>query len=142
MTQKIQNMLKKITYIEADIEIQKQILFSIPSEKTDEMEQVMTGIAEKKDMINNLRDQIKEADPLEFDRIIRFENAAIEFKKIAAEKKFSEVFTLSSVDACVVSLKNGKKIDCLVKARDLKGDWAAITVDGEILHISKSDIKL
>ena len=31
MNQRVHDLLKKITYIEADIEIQKQILFSLPS---------------------------------------------------------------------------------------------------------------
>ncbi len=55
----IQDLLKKINYIEADIEIQKQILFSIPSDQEPEMEKTITGIAAKKEEIEILRQQIK-----------------------------------------------------------------------------------
>lgn len=140
MSQKVQNILKKIAYIEADLEIQKQILFSIPSAQIDEMEQVLKIIAQKKGLVNDLRDQIKESDPVEFERILRFETATTEFKRIAAEKQFSEIFTLNSSDPCTLVLKRGKKFDCLVKAQDQAGDWTLLTLDAEILHISGDDV--
>ncbi|MBF0231691.1 MAG: hypothetical protein HQK65_01455 [Desulfamplus sp.] len=140
MSLKVQDILKKIAYIEADLEIQKQILFSIPSADKDEMEQVIKIIAEKKKMVNDLLFQIKEVDPLEFDRISKFEKAAAEFKKIAAEKKFSKIVTLNNSEPCTISLTSGKNIDCLVKAKDQTGDWTVFTFDGEIMNISSDDV--
>ncbi|MBF0203927.1 MAG: hypothetical protein HQK67_06335 [Desulfamplus sp.] len=140
MSQKVQDILKKITYIEADLEIQKQILFSIPSTNKDEMEQIVRVIAEKKEMVNGLRNRIKEIDPVEFDKIVRFENASAQFRKIAAEKKFSQIFSVNDSNPCNLVLKNGKIIDCLVKAQDQTGEWTILTFDGEIIYISGDDV--
>ena len=140
ISQQITEILKKITYIEADLEIQKQILFSIPSANRVEMEQVIELIAEKKEMINDLRDQIKSSDPVEFERILKFENAAAEFKKIGAKKQFSEIVTLNGSEPCTLSLRNGKIVDCIVKAQEKQtGDWIVMTIDGEILQIAGAD---
>lgn len=139
MSNKIQDILRKISYIEADLEIHKQILFSIPSKNKNEIEDVMKLIAEKRDMINELRGQIKSIDPVEFDKILKFENATAEFRKIAAEKKFSEVFTLNGSDPCTIAFKNGKIVECIVKAQDSTGDWTVLTLDADILYISKDD---
>lgn len=140
MSQRVQDLLKKINYIEADLEIHKQILFSIPSAERSEMEQVMKVIAEKKEMVNDLRDQIRFADPIEFERIVSFENAAAEFKKIAAEKKFREVFTLNGNESCTISLKNGSTVECLVKAQDQTGEWTILTLDAKIINIPGDEV--
>lgn len=140
MSQKVQELLKKINYIEVDLEIQKQILFSVPSANTDEMEQVIKVIAEKKEMVNDLRNQIKSADPVEFDRILRFESAAAEFKKIAAETKFNNVSTFNGGEPCNIEMKNGKTVECLVKAEEQGGNWTVFTFDGKILRISGDDV--
>jgi len=141
MSQKVQDILKKINYIEADLEIHKQILFSIPSADRGEMERVMQVIAEKKEMINSLRDQIRLADPIEFGRILKIEKAVSQFKKMASETKFNEIFTMNNNEPCTISMQSGKTIDCLVKAKDQAGDWTILTLDGEILRVLSASVQ-
>lgn len=140
MGQKVQDILKKINYIEADMEIQKQIIFSIPSADTDEMEKTLKIIADKKAMIADLREQIKAIDPEEFNRILVFEKASEQFRQLTTEKKFIEITTLSEEKQCSIQPKKGKTIDCIVKATDEAGNFTVITLDGEIIELSKEDV--
>lgn len=127
-----QNILRKINYIEADMDIQKQILFSIPSAEKQEMEKVLKIIAGQKEKINALRQEMKAAAPEEYEKILIFEKAAQKFKALAAEKKFKEISSFDGTTPCTISLKDGTKMDCLVKAQDDSGDWTAMTLDGTI----------
>ncbi len=68
-----ENLLKKISYIETDMELHKQILVTIPSDRKDDMEQVMHTIASRKQEIRDLRREIKRLDPIAYDRIIAIE---------------------------------------------------------------------
>lgn len=136
----IQDLLKKINYIEADIEIQKQILFSIPSDQEAEMEKTIGIIAEKKDEINGLRQQIKVLDPGEYERIRVFENAITEFKKIAAESKFQSIINRNVNEECSLALHNDEKIECLIKACDAQGDWTIITLEGKLQQFPESQV--
>ena len=140
MGQKVQDILKKINYIEADMEIQKQILFSIPSADTDEMEKTLKIIADKKAMIADLREQIKAIDPEEFNRILVFEKASEQFRQLTTEKKFVETTTLNEEEQCSIQPKKGQTIDCIVKATDEAGNFTVITLDGEIVELSKEDV--
>ncbi len=135
-----QDLLKKINYIEADIEIQKQILFSIPSDQKAEMEKTIGDITEKKKEIASLREQIKQLDPLEYERILVFENAVSEFKKLAAEKKFQSIVGRNINEDCVLALKNGDKVECLLKGCDPDGNWTIITFDGKIKQFPEVDV--
>ncbi|MCP4115470.1 MAG: hypothetical protein GY737_08695 [Desulfobacteraceae bacterium] len=140
MSQKVQDILKKINYIEADMEIQKQILFSIPSANTDEMEKTLKIIADKKAMIADLREQIKAIDPEEFNRIQVFEKASQQFRQLTTEKKFVEITTLNEEEQCSIQPKAGEIIDCIVKAKDEAGNFTVITLDGELVEMSKEDV--
>ena len=140
MGQKVQDILKKINYIEADMEIQKQILFSIPSADTDEMEKTLKIIADKKAMIADLREQIKAIDPEEFNRIQVFEKASQQFRQLTTEKKFVEITSLNEEEQCSIQPKEGNAIDCVVKAKDEAGNFTVITFDGEIVELSKEDV--
>ncbi len=140
MGQKVQDILKKINYIEADMAIQKQILFSIPSADTDEMEKTLRIIADKKAMIADLREQIKAIDPEEFNRILVFEKASEQFRQLTTEKKFVEITTLNETEQCSIQPKVGKTIDCVVKAKDEAGNFTVITFDGEIVELPKEDV--
>jgi len=115
---KTQDLLKKINYIEADIEIQIQILFSTPSEDTAEMEKTITIIAAKKAEIETLRQQIRELDPEEFDRILVFEKAINEFKALAKTRQFTSIIGKSINEICQLAMKEGEPIECLIKACD------------------------
>lgn len=140
MNQKVHDLLKKITYIEADIEIQKQILFSIPSNEQKEMERVIETIAAKKEEITTLQLKIREISPEEHDKIMVLENTVAAFKKLASEKKFTVMKSMNSHEECCLSLKHGEQIHCLVKACDEDGGWTIITMKGELRHFSQNDV--
>ena len=134
--QTIENILKKINYLEAELEIQKQILFSLPSASREAIENTIHTIAARKNDIENLRQQINEQSPEEFARIVAFEEASARFMSIGAEKKFTAVFHRHVGQECDLRLVDGTIIDCLVKARDEKGGWTIMTVDGEVVQFT------
>ena len=140
MKNSVQHLLKKINYIEAEVEIQKQILFSIPADNTNDIEEVITKIANAKGQIDNLRKEIETISPQEYQKILKIEEASEAFKKIAAEKKFTTVESMSTGEKCSILLKDGKEIPCLIKATDEAGNWTVITLDGEIRHFNSDDI--
>lgn len=140
MSHTTEDILKKINYIEADMEIQKQILHSIPQKETAEIEKTLRIIADKKAQVEILRDQIKAGDPEAFERITKFEDASARFRELAAQKNFKQIVALGQSNECVVSLKSGERIECLVKAEDASGDWTILTFDGEIRHYSKERV--
>jgi hypothetical protein len=140
MNQKIHDILRKINYIEADIEIQKQILFSLPADEKNELERIIKKIAVKKDEIVALRNVIHELSPEEHNRIVVFENAVALFKKIADGKKFKTITTLHGKEECCLSLKRGETIHCLVKACDEGGEWTIITMTGELQHFTNDEV--
>lgn len=129
---KTEALLKKINYIEADVEIQKQILFSIPSDQQTEMERTISLIASRKKEIEQLREELREVDPVEYDRIITFENALTELRKIGAENPFVAIVNRNVNEQCSLLLHGGEQVECLIKACDQGGNWTIITVDGEI----------
>lgn len=140
MDRKVHDLLKKINYIEADIEIQKQILFSIPSKETDEMERILGIIASQKEEINTLRGQIHELSPETHEKITMLEQAISAFKKIASEKQFATVEVAQADQDCLLTLKDNSRIQCLVKACDHQGKWTVITLDGEIKQFAKDQV--
>ena len=141
MNARTEEILKKINYIEADMEIQKQILHAIPSDDTDEIEKTLRTIADKKAQVGILRDEIKAIDPEAFEHITKFEKASEQFKKLAAENKFKQIVALGQSQECRVILKEGQQsIECLIKAEDEEGNWTIMTFDGEINHYSKDEI--
>lgn len=135
-----QDLLKKINYIEADIEIHKQILFSIPSDNRQEIEKILKVIAGKKEGINQLRQEIKKIAPEEDEWITVFEKAVNDFKKIASEKKFQSIVSRNVDEACSLSLTNRTELQCLIKACDENGDWTIITLEGEIKYFKKGAV--
>ena len=138
----VQNLLKKINYIEAEVEIQKQILFSIPSDNQEEIQKVIEKIAQAKNDINELRAQIESISPDEYQKIVKIEESAATLKKLATEKNFTTVENMSTLEHCSLKLQDGKELSCLVKACDEDGNWTVITVDGDLLHFDKNSIKL
>ena len=136
----IQQILQKINYLEAEIDIQKQILFSIPSANTEEIESTLRVIAARKSDIENLRRQINDLDPEEFARIVAFEEASARFMAIGAENTFTDLFYKQAGHECTLRLADGTIIDCLVKARDEKGGWTSLTNDGEVLRFDREQV--
>jgi len=136
----VQDLLKRINYLEAEIEMQKQILFSRPSQKKDEIEAALQIIAEKKNEINILRDQIKEIDPQEYDQILLFEKAVEDFRKLAAERNFQSIVGRNVGEGCNLELNNGTSVECLIKACDEDSNWTIITMQGEIRDYPAADV--
>jgi uncharacterized protein (DUF1697 family) len=122
------------------VEIQKQILFSIPSDQQKEMEKTISLIAARKKEIELLRQELKEMDPVEYDRIVTFENTLTEFRKIAAENPFQSVVNRNVHEQCYLLLQGGDQVDCLIKACDREGNWTIITIDGEIQQYSAANV--
>ncbi|MGB3225828.1 MAG: hypothetical protein WBB23_23775 [Desulforhopalus sp.] len=137
---KTEALLKKINYIEADVEIQKQILFSIPSDQKAVMEKTITLIAAKKKEIEELRLELQRHDPSEYDRILLFENAVTAFKKIAQETPFQSIVNRNVNEECVLALQRGEDIDCLIKACDSDNNWTIITLEGAIMQFPAAEV--
>jgi rRNA-processing protein FCF1 len=132
----VEDLLKKINYIEADVEIHKQILFSIPSADTAAMEETIRLIADKKAEIKDLRRQISALNPEEYKRILRFEEVLAEFKTLAATRNFTAIIGKNVNEPCALQLKGDAPIECLVKACDAAGSWTIITHDGQLRHFT------
>lgn len=132
MKEKVRALLSKINYIETDLNLQKQILHAIPSDRKDEMEAVVVKIAGMKQQILDLRREIQETDPEEYGRIVAMEQAAERFKTLAREKKFVQVRSTDDQGLCSVTLNDGTRLDCLVAAQDEKGNWTLLDLDGGI----------
>jgi hypothetical protein len=128
----VENLLKKISFIETDMELHKQILVTIPSAQTDDLEQVMQTIADKKQEIQNLRREIRQLDPEAYDRIIAIEKGTEIFKTMAQNKQFDRVDTPDETGTCKLTLIDGTDVDCLVAAREENGGWMVLTREGEI----------
>jgi hypothetical protein len=131
MSVSVKGLLQKINFIEADMELHKQILFSIPSDHKVEMKKVLNTIADQKQQIIDLREQIKLIDENEYNKIIAIEKAAETFKQISRDKKFVQVNTLNEKGQCFITLNDGTRLDCLVAAEEENGNWTVLTIDGE-----------
>ncbi len=127
----VKGLLQKINFIETDMEVHKQILFSIPSDDKAEIKKVLTTIADQKKQIKELREQIKNIDENEYNKIIAIEQAAEKFQQISREKKFVQVNTLNEQGLCFITLNDGTRLDCLVTAEEENGNWTILTIDGE-----------
>jgi hypothetical protein len=128
----VENILQKISLIEMDMELHKQILFSIPSDQKDEMEKVMQTIALQKQQVQDLRQKIKRVDQSAYDQILAIEKGTEDFKAMAAGKQFSRVDTPDDTGACSITLHDGTNLDCLVAAREENGNWMILTREGNI----------
>jgi len=128
---KIKELLQRINFIEADMDIQKQILVSIPSNNKKDIETIIKKIADQKAKIDELRLDIKNTDEAEYNRIIAIEQAAETFRRISREKTFVLVNTLNESGTCFITLNDGTRMDCLVTAKEENGNWTVLTLDGE-----------
>ena len=138
---KIKELLQKINFIETDMEMQKQILFSTPSDDKKEMEQLVEKIAGLKQQIMGLRQEIKEIDKSEYDKIIAIENGTKKFQELSKNKKYILVNTLNETGECFITLNEGTRIDCLVTAKDESGNWTVLTLEGDAKEYPAGIIK-
>ncbi|MEE4240196.1 MAG: hypothetical protein V2I36_01925 [Desulfopila sp.] len=136
----IQNRLRKIQYIEAEIEIQKQILHSIADQDENEIREVVQKIADAKANIHQLLQEIKRFSPQEYQRIQALKNAVATLNAMASEKSFTQIESISTTPKCCITLLSGEKIACLVKASDENGNWVVITTEGELRHLKKHQV--
>ncbi len=138
---KIKELLQKINFLETDMEVQKQILFSTPSDDKSDMEQLVNKIAGLKQQIMGLRQEIKEIDKSEYDKIIAIENGTKKFQELSKNKKYILVNTLNESGECFITLNEGTRIDCLVAAKDESGNWTVLTLEGDAKEYPAGIIK-
>lgn len=131
MSNNVKGFLQKINFVEADMDLHRQILVSIPSDNKAEIEKVIKKIADLKNQINDLRLEIKKADEGEYNKIIAIENAAETFRKISIDKKYVLVNTMNETGECFITFNDGTRLDCLVAAKEENGNWTVLTLDGE-----------
>lgn len=136
-----QDLLRKINFLEAEIEIQRQILISIPSDQKDEIEKTIIVIANRKKEIEQLREEIKKVDPDEYNRILVFEQASMKLLEFSKAKQFKSLVNKIPGSDCYLSLKDNTTIDCLIKACDVDGDWTIITEEGEVKQFKGDKVK-
>lgn len=131
MSAQIKGLLQRINFIETDMELHKQILVSIPSDHQTQIENTVKKIADQKNQITALRQQIKQIDETEYNKIIAIEKAAQIFRQISQNKKFVQVDTLNESGVCFITLNDGTRLDCLVAAKEENGNWTVLTLEGE-----------
>jgi len=131
MSAKIKEILQKINFIEADMELHKQILLSIPSDNQTEIKSIITKIADQKKQINDLRLEIKKIDEDEYNKIITIERGAEIFQQISKDKNYVQVDTLNETGECFITFNDGTRLDCLVAAKEENGNWTVLTLAGE-----------
>ncbi|MCF8114169.1 MAG: hypothetical protein K9K21_10015 [Desulfotignum sp.] len=141
MHAQVETILKKISYIEMDMELHKQILFSIPSDQKDEMKKVMQTIADQKQQVQDLRREIKRLDASAYNQILAIEKGTEKFKKLARDKRFARVDTPDDTGTCRITLNDGTCVDCLVAAREENGNWMILTLEGRIQQFPKGLVK-
>lgn len=129
---KVKEYLQQINFIETDMDLHKQILFSIPPDQKEEIEKVVLTIAGQKKQIQALRMKIKETDGDEYNKILALEQATERFKELSRDKKFARVLTLNDTGECFITLNDDTRIDCLVAAEDESGNWTVLNLEGEI----------
>ncbi len=138
---KIKELLQKINFIETDMEMQKQILFSTPSDNKKEMEKLVEKIAGLKQQIIDLRQEIKKIDKNEYDKIIAIEHGTKKFQELSKDKKYVHVATLNETGECFITLNDDTRIDCLVAAQEENGNWTILTLEGEAKEYPHGIIK-
>jgi hypothetical protein len=128
---RVKGLLQKINFIEADMQLHKQILFSIPGEDKKEIQRVLGLLARQKEQIRQLRQEIKKTDEQAYNNLIAIEQGVLKFQQMAQGKDFTEVRTLNETGECFITLADGTRLDCLVTARGADGNWTVLTLEGE-----------
>lgn len=126
----VENILKKISHIEMDMALHRQILVSIPSDHKDEMHTVIQTIADQKKQVQDLRLEIKRLDESAYNQILAIEKGTEEFKALARGKQFARVDTPDDTGTCRITLNDGTAVACLVAAQEENGNWMVLTRDG------------
>jgi TolA-binding protein len=141
MSANVKALLQKINFVETDMEMQKQILFSIPTDNKSEIEKLINKIADLKKQIADLRQEIKNIDENEYDKIIAIEKGTKKFQELSKDKKFVHVNTLNESGECFITLNDGTRMDCLVAAKEENGNFTILTLEGEAKEFPKGIVK-
>jgi len=141
MSAKVKALLQKINFVETDMEMQKQILFSIPTDNMSEIEKLINKIADLKKQVADLRQEIKNIDENEYDKIIAIEKGTKKFQELSKDKKFVHVNTLNESGECFITLNDGTRMDCLVAAKEENGNFTILTLEGEAREFPKGIVK-
>lgn len=140
MATQTEQILQKISFLEKDMELHRNILAAIPTGKEDEVEDVLRRIVEIKGKIEGLKHSLAEVDPEMHEQIKKLEKATSAFKKIASERQFQEVVSLDHSHECFLDLVDGRRLECLVKARDLAGNWVVISLEGDTMEFNAGEV--
>ena len=140
MSEKVEQVLQKIHFIERDIELHKNILVTIPEDQQEEMEKVIREIVRMNERVDELKRSIAELDPAVHAHILKLEEGTRKFQELAATKNFQQVVTLDQSGECRVDLVDGTQVECLVKALDDRGGWTGLTHDGEVMEFSAAEV--
>lgn len=141
MSAEVKSLLQKINFVEIDMEMQKQILFSIPTDNKIEIEKRIDKIADLKKQIADLRQEIKNIDKNEYDKIIAIEKGTKKFQALSRDKKFVRVNTLNESGECFITLNDGTRMDCLVAAKEENGNFTILTLEGEAREFPNGIVK-
>jgi TolA-binding protein len=141
MSAKVKALLQKINFVETDMEMQKHILFSIPTDNKIEIEKLIDKIAGLKKQIADLRQEIKNIDENEYNKIIAIEKGTKRFQELSRDKKFVHVNTLNESGECFITLNDGTRMDCLVAAKEENGNFTILTLEGEAREFPKGIVK-
>ncbi len=141
MSAKVKALLQKINFVETDMEMQKHILFSIPTDNKSEIEKLIDKIAGLKKQIADLRQEIKNIDENEYNKIIAIEKGTKRFQELSRDKKFVHVNTLNESGECFITLNDGTRMDCLVAAKEENGNFTILTLEGEAREFPKGIVK-
>ena len=141
MSAEVKSLLQKINFVEIDMEMQKQILFSIPTDNKIEIEKLIDKIADLKKQIADLRQEIKNIDENEYDKIIAIEKGTKKFQALSRDKKFVHVNTLNESGECFITLNDGTRMDCLVAAKEENGNFTILTIEGEAREFPNGIVK-
>lgn len=140
MIEKVTEVMRRITFLEKDLELRKHILRATPTGDEAQSRETLAIIADIKEKIEACRQEIKALDPEEYHRMIRFEEAAVTFKEHAKGREFVTVIDLNTHHECRIETVEGKGIDCLVKAQDTGGEWLVMTVEGDVILFSPDQV--
>ena len=91
MSEKVEQVLQKIHFIERDIELHKNILMTIPEDQQEELEKVIREIVRMNERVAELKQSIAELDPVVHAHILKLEEGTRRFQELAATKNFQQV---------------------------------------------------
>ena len=141
MGSRVKTILQKINFIETDMEIHRQILVSIDPQDRDQIRDVVGKIAGMKARIQELKQDILNHDPDEYQAMMKIETAVSQFKEQSRNKTFSRVKTLNETGECRLVLDDGQVMDCLVAAQENNGNWMVLTLEGLTMELASDRVR-